>query len=441
MFAQRDILITLGADGSNFQDALKQAQNDVKAFVREVEKTSKSENIGQIRNRTMRAMGLDPWAERAKSARQEMELFQRDRFAAPGIGQEMVAPHRISSETAAMLDKSRISIGGIAKASAASAAAIEAAAIATKIWKGDIAGAADVIKTLPFGIGSVARALEGVLGEWTGITAEIEKQKELQTQSNRDWDATVGNMKRRNRDKKAVEDNQRAAAMALASEKDKPFMQLDAEHQARMKAAHSDAERNAILKRYQAERIALIRQQTDREMAEVDRQFEQDRKRDEDKKKEALEREKDFIEKQQKAKEDAMKLDGELEVARLKAAGKTREAEQAAIRSHYAILIRDAYVANNHMKVKSLEELRDLAIAAVKPETSKKAQNTAISARFLTGMPGSSVNVSSQWEKNEKRLGELRTEAKRQNTLLERLIQVTREQMGGTERIMVYNGA
>lgn len=52
--------------------------------------------------------------------------------------------------------------------------AIYALSAATDLWKGDIQAAAEAIKKLPAGIGETARALEGLLGQWTGINAEIE---------------------------------------------------------------------------------------------------------------------------------------------------------------------------------------------------------------------------------------------------------------------------
>jgi colicin import membrane protein len=61
------------------------------------------------------------------------------------------------------------------KLAAQATAAITAADIATKLWEGDLAGAADTIKGLPFGVGQVATMLESIVGRWSGITAEIEE--------------------------------------------------------------------------------------------------------------------------------------------------------------------------------------------------------------------------------------------------------------------------
>lgn len=54
---------------------------------------------------------------------------------------------------------------------------IDAANIATELWNGDITKAAELTKQLPLGIGGLAKSLETLLGNWTGINAEIEKNK------------------------------------------------------------------------------------------------------------------------------------------------------------------------------------------------------------------------------------------------------------------------
>lgn len=70
----------------------------------------------------------------------------------------------------------------------------------------------------------------------------------------------------------------------------------------------------------------------------------------------------------------------------------------------------------------------------------KALRNEPIVSRFLTGLPGASVGVSNKWDKDQKKLGEIKDEAKKHNTLLERMINVIREQSWGGERIAVYAG-
>jgi len=57
--------------------------------------------------------------------------------------------------------------------------AVKAATAASDAFKGEWESARAVIKTLPFGIGSVAGAIEGVLDRMLGVTAEAEKFKKL----------------------------------------------------------------------------------------------------------------------------------------------------------------------------------------------------------------------------------------------------------------------
>jgi len=70
-------------------------------------------------------------------------------------------------------------------------------------------------------------------------------------------------------------------------------------------------------------------------------------------------------------------------------------------------------------------------------EHTKALKNEPLVSRFLTRQPGSTVNVSNAWSKNERKLGELKVESRKHNVLLERLIQVVRDQNGTT---LVYGG-
>jgi hypothetical protein len=69
----------------------------------------------------------------------------------------------------------------------------------------------------------------------------------------------------------------------------------------------------------------------------------------------------------------------------------------------------------------------------------KALRNEPVSARFLTHLPGTMLGASAQ-DKGEKRLIEIKSEARKHNTLLERLIQVTKEQLGSKPLIPVWTG-
>jgi hypothetical protein len=58
-------------------------------------------------------------------------------------------------------------------------AIIGAMNVATELLRGNFTTAAEVVKTLPLGIGETARALELLLGKWTGISTEIEHNTKL----------------------------------------------------------------------------------------------------------------------------------------------------------------------------------------------------------------------------------------------------------------------
>jgi hypothetical protein len=77
-----------------------------------------------------------------------------------------------SFDAAAILIKA---FSGMEKAKAV----IGAMNVATELLRGNFTTAAEVVKTLPLGIGETARALELLLGKWTGISAEIEHNTKL----------------------------------------------------------------------------------------------------------------------------------------------------------------------------------------------------------------------------------------------------------------------
>lgn len=58
-------------------------------------------------------------------------------------------------------------------------AGLKLADAAAKVFTGDLKGATDALKTLPFGIGPALGALESFLGTITGINAEIAESQEL----------------------------------------------------------------------------------------------------------------------------------------------------------------------------------------------------------------------------------------------------------------------
>lgn len=70
--------------------------------------------------------------------------------------------------------KTQFNLESLAKGGLIFGAALNAANVASKALGGSIQDAAEAIKSLPLGIGQVARTLEDVLGQWTGITAQIE---------------------------------------------------------------------------------------------------------------------------------------------------------------------------------------------------------------------------------------------------------------------------
>lgn len=83
------------------------------------------------------------------------------------------------------------SLEGLAKGGLIASATINSLNIASKAFSGNIRDAADAVKTLPFGIGQMARALEDVLGTWTGIGTEAANYERLAKSINASTDAWV----------------------------------------------------------------------------------------------------------------------------------------------------------------------------------------------------------------------------------------------------------
>jgi len=460
MAFENDIELSIGAHSEGFEQTLKQSEAELRRFIRGVEKeTQRSwETVSNQIRRSVVHIGGDMAGQAAASLRQQERLYWNQQYAlAPGMGQgPMVEPGRMASDTAAALTASQTSMRSLVKAGAYVAATVEGIHLVTKLWNEDLEGAGKIITSLPFGVGHLASSLGAILSEWGGINKIAEQTKKV----TEEWDTVVANMKirfkalRRDRAIEAsILADERAAALALMPQDQRAFMQLAWGLSERLKGATSEKEREAILKRYNAERLALIRQQTDREDAEYDRRYMQQRADDEHQYRERLRqqerahdeylrRERDFTDHLLQDDESRRTVEDELNEARLRAAGKTREAEQAQILATFNARIREAERQKRVELARMLRETRDLEIQIAGRHGMEERQRGLgpMISRFLTGLPGASVGVSNKWDKDQKKLGEIKDEAKKHNTLLERMINVIREQGWGGERIAVYAG-
>lgn len=79
----------------------------------------------------------------------------------------------------------QFSLESLAKAGLVVSAGINAANIASKAMAGNIQEAAEAVKSLPLGVGQMAKVLESVLGDWTGINREIKYCNELMAAQNK----------------------------------------------------------------------------------------------------------------------------------------------------------------------------------------------------------------------------------------------------------------
>lgn len=95
--------------------------------------------------------------------------------------------------------KSGFNLEALAKAGMLVSAAINAADIATKALSGNIQDAAEAVKKLPLGVGQMATALEGVLGQWSGIARETEYVNQLMEAQNKLIEAGIGQIMVRTR--------------------------------------------------------------------------------------------------------------------------------------------------------------------------------------------------------------------------------------------------
>lgn len=164
----------LTASGAQATAEMDRVRRSMQEIDREAKKSG-SENWIQSR---IGILGGD-----AKSRLDEAKAFAAERYKSSTLAgrydADSGAIRTVSRAEVESLNARRISLEGVAKTAGLAAAGINGMAIATKAFSGDMMGAADLVKQLPFGIGQTARALEGILGAWTGISAEIEHNNAL----------------------------------------------------------------------------------------------------------------------------------------------------------------------------------------------------------------------------------------------------------------------
>jgi hypothetical protein len=116
------------------------------------------------------------------------------------------------------LERSRMTLERTVKTAAMVAAGISAIDIATKAFSGDIQEAAETIKRLPFGIGEIAKRLESVVGDWSGINREIASANSRLEYQNAINDSLARNTKQRRDYEREIADavgrNRNAVALA-----------------------------------------------------------------------------------------------------------------------------------------------------------------------------------------------------------------------------------
>lgn len=118
-------------------------------------------------------------------------LAEQNAARAAAAEQKRLADERAVAQRRARLGLDSFSLESVARIGLSVSAAVNAANIGTKLLKGDMEAAAEAVKSLPFGVGQMARALEGALGDWTGITREIENANKLTEAQNRFTDSAV----------------------------------------------------------------------------------------------------------------------------------------------------------------------------------------------------------------------------------------------------------
>jgi len=398
---ESDILVSIGGNASGFQQALQQAEAEVKSFVRQVEAET-GQTMETVRHRVARSMGTSLASEHAGYSRDLQAMVRRDMYpTAPGLGQEMVAPGLMGKAIGGGRDAAILrSFEQIAKVVAAVKTGLALVNATQEAWNGNIRKTKQALEKLPPVIKEASQA-----GWWLG-----EKVADR-------WIPQVygGNVR-----------GQGPRAQALAEE----AYQID-------QAIAADAAKKAQNKAaYDA--MMAQRELTDPMNAEAERRFAEEREKRQRAHEEALRRDREFIKAQMDQQREIARVESAIRAQRLRDVGKFSDAEKETIRAGFEDQIRLAEAAGKKHLADMLRTLRDLELAAAGANRSTSHVGvTPTVSRFLTRAPGTMVGVSNAWDKNERRLTELKAEARKQGRLLERIARAIER---GGQKLLVYGG-
>lgn len=281
-------------------------------------------------------------------------------------------------------------------------AVINSITVLTATFRGDTEAALTAVKQLPFGLGSVATAFEGIIGQVIGLNealAELNKAKAAEIEQK----TFAANLNQTREQVAAINDQLRKQIeLANASELDRPFVQIEqaldgtlsklenlSKKLGTSEGAISIAIREAIT---QANRLAdsqreeLLRQRREESTAEA-----------------------------RKRADELLAIDSELLQAQRRLVGDAVGAQIESIREGYRQRIAAAREANKIELADRLETLRDMDVAEVQRRAKAKQERPggipAFESRFLTRAPQSFFTEANSQE--ARRIAELKAEVAR----------------------------
>lgn len=252
-------------------------------------------------------------------------------------------------------------IAGVFRGIAKIRLALDGVKLVTKLWKGDLEGAAEDVQELPYGIGAVAKSVKEIMMEWSGANEEIAKHNkaiaELEERGKRIEKATVAsdqlNAMLRNLRLENIED---------------PFEQeMERARRARDEAL---AEVERIRKEggdKTGERSAEARARIQREFRQEEEDIRHRQAVAKDAEEQAIADAKERREKERKDAEKSLRdqgrreaqIESEIRQMQLRALGKDLDAQLEAIRSHFAERIAEAKTDRERLLLEQQQALAE----------------------------------------------------------------------------------
>ena len=265
---------------------------------------------------------------------------------------------------------------------------------------GDWEKAANAVKSIPFGIGSAATAMEDMLAEMLGINEELDKIKEKMAEmrerareANKQFSMRVNLQKQLENTRRDV----RLGATENDIQREKLSILFDEEIQVdALNASVEGLRQTEQLTKDILEIQEKIRERTTQKLIALHKreqeQLEKKAQATQEAEQKKAQTEADAALKRSNTLKD---LESQILQAQLRAAGENEKAQIEAIRRRFAVQIEEAKRANDEEKALKLAQLRDLELAAVestKSEVAKVRQErlslSVQSARFLQSAPG-----------------------------------------------------